>query len=295
MDVKTKFGIAKKAMIVTTIEYLNKIAIANQEEALSLDEISEVAARADEMIVDEAIATADNPTLTSKILESVNKAAEEIQAGLEKKPLRIRPEDQGVIPIGSGSVLKEILTNPNTNTGGIELAPAVNISQANLLNGGVKKQLENKLSSLDWKNIVNIAKNASSDQELLNILNGDINMNRKQLEQVSIKLASLAGELLKIATDSNVETGAGTASAILANATSSNMQNNTANGVVGEVSATTDVPQATIQKAIEDPNLLKDKTPEQMVAQEGIKDNPVKKGAGLTDLRSIIAKHKTRK
>ncbi len=301
MDAAKKMSIAKKAAIVTVLEYMNKIAIANQEEALSFEEMSEVSARADKMIPDETVATADSPTLVSKIIESVSQAAAEIEessalAAAGAPALKVKPEDMGIVPIGAGSILKEVLQNPHANTGGVLMSPEINITQSNLLTGGEKDRVIEKLSTLGWEEVVNLAKTANSEQDIINSLQGENVMNSRQLEQVSIKLASLAGELLKIATgDATIVTGQGVASKILDNATAAPMQNNTAAGTVESTGATEEVNAAAIAKATEEKNLMKDTTPAETVADAGIKDNPAHKVSAVTDLRSLIAKHRSKK
>ena len=291
MNTERKLEIAKLAAITTTVEYLQKIALATggQEEALSDGAIASVVARADKKIPDSVVATADSPQLVSKIISSIKEATEDMEKeGLTPAP-KVSPEDLGIVPVGAGSVMRTVMTDANANAGGVEITPEVRISDFNLATdeNNELSTIEAKLANLDWQNLTNIVKEAKTKEEIINTITGGTKMSNKNLEQVAIKLASIAGELLKVATGDAV-------SSEIAKETSEAEQKNNGGEVSNVANIEAEVPAAKITNLAQDSNKTKDTNVAETIADAGIKANPTrdkKANSSPLSLKELIAKH----
>jgi len=294
MKTEQKLEIAKLAAITTTVEYLQKIALATggQEEALSDGAIAEVVARADKKIPDSVVATADSPQLVSKIISSIKEATEEMEQEGVKLPPKVSPEDLGIVPVGAGSVMRTVMTDANANSGGVEITPEVKISDFNLATdeNNELSTIEAKLANLDWQSLTNIVKQAQTQEEVINTIKGGTRMSNKNLEQVAMKLASLAGELLKVATGDAI-------SAELAAETSEAEQKNNGSAISNATNIEAEVPAAKINELAQDSDRFKDTTEAKTIADAGIKSNPTrdkKANSSPLSLKELIAKHASR-
>lgn len=259
---KVKF--AKLAVVTTTVEYLNKIAELKGEEILTAEEISKVVSRADDKMPDSVVTTLDDEALTSKVMEVIQETAEELKEESMRPDTAVDPNKVDVKPIGAGSVLNELATNPHANVGGVDQAPAVNIIETNLLNN---KEEVDKMANSN-----NVFETLKSERA-----NG------------SVKMATIADAILKIA--EAVIVSPKKLDSTENEATDEKVQNN--KEVATQPSDVTAPVDANAEKFIQDPQKMKDKSAEEAANDSGAnpKPNMAHKGASSRNLADLIAKH----
>lgn len=252
-----KVKLAKLAVLTTTVEYLNKIAELKGEDILTAEEIAKVVSRADEKLPESAVTTMDDEILTSKVMEVIQETAEELKEEAMKPDTALNPSKVDVKPLGAGSVLNELATNPHANVGGVDQAPVVNIIETNLLN---------------------------NKEEVDKMANGNVfdTINKKlaNLEELVVKLAEAVLVSPQKLTNSENE------------ATDEKVQNN--KEVATQPSDVTAPVDANAEKFIQDPQKLMDKTEEEAAKDSGAAPsaNMAHKGASSKNLSDLIAKYK---